>query len=101
MGDRDLVLTSVGFFVWSSGGTLAVAVADRVGYLPILLGAAVSVLTAAVVNGRLKDLPVVVVPQRSPDNVPLAGARSTSSFRRTSNRRAGLQRILGRQHRWA
>lgn len=68
------VLTSVGSFVSPAGGALTVAVADRVGYLPVLLGAAVSVLTAAVVNARLKDPPVVVVPQRSPDNVPLAGA---------------------------
>lgn len=67
------VLTSVGMFVSLAGGALAVALADQVGYLAVLIAAAVSVLAAAVVNGRLKD-PPMVVPQESRDNVPVAGA---------------------------
>lgn len=67
------VLTSVGFFVSLAGGALAVALAERVGYVPVLLGAAASVLTAAVVNARLKDRPVVV-PQESPGRIPVVDA---------------------------
>jgi MFS family permease len=56
------VLTSVGFFVSLAGGALAVALAGGVGYLPVLVGAGVLVLTAAVVNARgdarLTDPPV-------------------------------------------